>query len=114
VPGPRDRAIFNSSYLRKLCTALYTMAVCRCAIGRRHGKCPLQHDIDLDQTIVAAVLISHRRQVRWPECPSSGGFCDLRLRTDLQFLQQALPLFADLIGSSADLRGNGMVRVASG
>jgi hypothetical protein len=32
----------------------------------------------------------------------------------LQFLQQALPLFANLIFSSADLTGNGVVRAASG
>jgi hypothetical protein len=52
--------------------------------------------------------------VRWPEREPRGGFCDLRLRTDLQFLQQALPLFANLIFSSADLKGNGVVRTALG
>jgi hypothetical protein len=32
----------------------------------------------------------------------------------LQFLQQALPLFANLVFSSAELNGNGMVSAAAG
>jgi hypothetical protein len=32
----------------------------------------------------------------------------------LKFLQQPLPLLANLVVSSADVMGNGMVRVAAG
>jgi hypothetical protein len=36
------------------------------------------------------------------------------MRTDLQFLQEAFSLFANLICSSADLNGNGLVKAPSG
>jgi hypothetical protein len=69
---------------------------------------------------VAAVLPALRPRsqrvsgpVRWPERQPCGSFCDLRLRTDLQYLQQALPLFANLIFSPANLNRNSMVRPAS-
>jgi hypothetical protein len=41
-------------------------------------------------------------------------FRDLRVRTDLQFLQQALALIANLSVRSAKLIGNDMVGAASG
>ncbi|MEJ6906627.1 hypothetical protein V3592_45610, partial [Bradyrhizobium japonicum] len=60
-------------------------------------------------------LVNGRSEfVRWPRRPLRGGFCNFRLGTDLQFLQQAFPLFANLFWSSADLNRNGTIRVASG
>jgi hypothetical protein len=42
-----------------------------------------------------------------------GGFCHLGPRTDLQFLEEALPLFANLVVSPTVLMGNGATRAAS-
>ncbi|MET4519449.1 hypothetical protein ABIB81_008805 [Bradyrhizobium sp. I1.7.5] len=46
--------------------------------------------------------------------PTARRLLQFRLGTDLQFLQQAFPLFANLFWSSADLNRNGTIRVASG
>lgn len=55
----------------------------------------------------------HREFVRWPRCPPRGGVYNLRLGPELQLLQQPLPLFANLINSSADLNRNGVLNSGS-